>query len=110
MEHRYNERIPVDLKALIVIDGLPMISGRITNLSVDGLFIELGVCPIQTHSWVTLELEPNGREVNQATTLMAFVIHQSEHGLGLMFTKPIPELFRHIKQCQDEAKYIAVAS
>ena len=109
MEHRYNHRINVDLKALLVLDGLPMISGRVTNISVEGLFIELGVCPITPNSWVSIELEPNGREITQATNISAFVIHQTEHGLGLMFTHPRPELFEHLNRCQKEAKYIAVA-
>lgn len=84
MEHRYSQRVDVDLKASIYKRGLLLGTGKIKNGSKHGLYIETLVEDVNLLQKLVLEivvhLAPQDSRRYQLNTI---VVRKSFEGLGL---------------------------
>jgi hypothetical protein len=89
MEHRWGERIPVNIPIRL---GAPLFSakrGRLTNLSLSGAFIRTKV-DIRVLSRLHVVFELPRRPKKDAVTLMAFVARKSDEGIGIEWCEFAP--------------------
>ena len=91
MEHRWCERQPVDLAAVIYHQGQKSVAVTIRNVSTDGLFISsnAAVATMGAVLEVTFFLTVDG--VKQRVCLPAMVVHRYNRGVGLMLLRPLSE-------------------
>lgn len=93
MEHRYQSRIPTRFKVEILdSNDSPAIHGHSRDVSLDGMYVEIGEGELQSKTFVRLrilsqETEKDGFEIE------AFVIHATSQGAGLIFSGPYPQAF-----------------
>ena len=82
MEHRCSVRKPFEFQLLIYKNGLPVQSSVSRNLGLGGVFIRAGSGAWRKNERLEVEFlgcRPAGMR------LPAMVVHQSAHGVGLMF-------------------------
>lgn len=85
MEHRWSDRISSSLEVLLFDNNIPVMTCKARNISIYGMFVKTG--PVRYEGNRVLEAEfvfgRNGRK--KRCRIPAYVIHQSNEGLGLMF-------------------------
>ncbi len=82
MEHRWGERVAVDIPIRI---GAPLFSakrGRLTNVSLSGGFIKTQFA-MRVLSRLHVVMEVPRRPKSDAVTIMAYVARKSEEGIGV---------------------------
>lgn len=91
MEHRWCERQPVNIAAVIYHQGYGGVAGTIRNVSTDGLFVSSSTMDITTGAVleVTFPLTIGG--MKQRIFLPAMVVHRYNQGAGLMLLRPLSE-------------------
>ena len=91
MEHRWCERQPVDLAAVIYHQGYGGVAGTIRNVSTDGLFVSSSAVNATMGAVleVTFSLTVNGTK--QRICLSAMVVHRYNKGVGLMLFRPLTD-------------------
>jgi hypothetical protein len=90
MEHRWGERIPVDIPIRL---GAPLFSakrGRLTNVSLSGAFIKTKV-DVRVLSRLHVVLELPRRAKQDAVVLTAYVARKSDEGIGVEWCEFAPK-------------------
>ncbi len=84
MEHRYSQRIDVDLKATIYKRGLALGTGRIKNGSKHGLYLETPIEDINLLQKLVLEVVVHpGPQSSRRYQFNTIVVRKSYEGIGL---------------------------
>jgi len=90
VERRYSARYPVDVAVDIRYRKRRFYSARASNLSTDGMYLQVQSLTLPTGTLVELELECQGRD----WLVPAVVVSHNAGGVGVMFRDPQPELFK----------------
>lgn len=83
MEHRYNPRIPTNIKLLIYRRGIPIATGFVRNVSRGGLLIETDLRNISVHERLEVELLSRLIPQGQRLRFNTRVAHRGAQGYGL---------------------------
>jgi hypothetical protein len=87
---RRSKRQAVELDVCLINPDGAYTRARASNISLDGLYLAPAHYPISLHSLVELSLWLAGRHYS----IQAMVVHNSERGMGLMFSSMEEELYR----------------
>jgi hypothetical protein len=83
VEHRYNPRLPTNIKLLIFRRGIPIATGFVRNISRGGMLIETDLRNVSVHERLEVELlsrlMPHGQRLRFSTR----VAHKAAGGYGL---------------------------
>jgi hypothetical protein len=95
MEHRWGERVGVDLPVRITVHPFSVRSGRLHNLSVSGAFIKVDY-ELRLLSRIQVTIEMPQRSKHEAPVLAAYVARKYKDGIGVEWCEfapaPIPQL------------------
>lgn len=80
-EHRSSARFPASAEVLLYLKGLPVASGRVRNVSRDGMFVQMPGVTLGCNDYVELEMRVT-REGD--VRLPAMVVHGNACGIGLV--------------------------
>jgi hypothetical protein len=83
MEHRYNTRIPTNIKLLVYRRGIPIATGFVRNVSRGGLLIETDLRHINVHERLEVELLSRLIPLGQRLRFNTRVAHKAAQGYGL---------------------------
>ncbi|VAW75134.1 hypothetical protein MNBD_GAMMA15-1928 [hydrothermal vent metagenome] len=83
MEHRCSVRKSMEFQLMLYKHGLPVQSAVSRNLGLGGMLIDTGTTTWRKNEY--LEVEILGTNGVPGLRVPAVVVHQSEHGAGLMF-------------------------
>lgn len=83
MEHRCSLRHPADIKILIYKSGLPMLIGRLLDVSRRGLFIAAECDNMAINQLLEIEILGGRCEHHPHKRCRAMVAHVTGEGLGL---------------------------
>lgn len=83
MEHRYNPRVPTNIKLLIYRRGIPIATGFVRNVSRGGLLIETDLRHINVHERLEVELLSRLIPQGQHLRFNTRVAHRAAQGYGL---------------------------
>lgn len=84
MEHRYSERVDVDLRAAVYKRGLNVGTGRIKNGSKHGLFLQTNYNDVNLLQKLVVEVVVHlTPQKTQRYELQTIVVRKSSEGLGL---------------------------
>ncbi|WP_455234377.1 PilZ domain-containing protein [Thiogranum longum] len=84
IEHRWSSRKDINMDVNLYYPPIGMINGQTRNISLEGMFVAVkGVrIPPQARLEISFTAETQGRPVEHR--LPAYVVHQSDGGVGLM--------------------------
>lgn len=88
MDRRAGRRVAVDCPALVLRRGVPVMSGRVTNLGMCGLFLDVGAPMLPRHSCIEVGVSLHCCG-SGFLRLPAMVVRTEPAGMGLIFD---PEL------------------
>jgi hypothetical protein len=95
MEHRWGERVGVDLPVRITGHPFSVRNGRLHNLSVSGAFIKVDY-DLRLLSRIQVAIEMPQRSKHEAPVLAAYVARKYKDGIGVEWCEfaptPIPQL------------------
>lgn len=83
MEHRYNPRLPTNIKLLIFRRGIPIATGFVRNVSRGGLLIETDLRNISVHERLEVEVLSRLIPPGQRLRFNTRVAHKAAQGYGL---------------------------
>jgi len=83
MEHRYNQRLPTNIKLLIFRRGIPIATGFVRNICRGGMLIETDLLNISVHERLEVELLSRLIPPGQRMRFSARVAHKAAQGYGL---------------------------
>lgn len=84
MEHRYSNRITLNLNVLIYKSGIPVAFGRVVNGSKIGFFIETDFVDVNRFQRLDIQIIPNSNLKNAGGYFYTmYVIRKTKWGLGL---------------------------
>lgn len=84
MEHRYSERVDVDLRAAVYKRGVPVGTGRIKNGSRRGLFLQTNYDDVNVLQKLMIEVVVHlAPQKTQRYELQTIVVRKSAEGIGL---------------------------
>lgn len=99
MEHRWGERMGVDLPVRITGHPFSVRTGRLHNLSVSGAFIHVDQ-DLRLLSRIQIALEMPQRSKHEAPVLSAYVARKYRGGIGVEWCEfapsPIPQLLHSL--------------
>ena len=100
MEHRWGERVGVDLPVRITAHPFSVRTGRLHNLSVSGAFIDVAA-DLRLLSRVQVAITALPQRLGHPTPMIAaFIARRSEDGVGVEWCehapKPVLELLRYV--------------
>ena len=112
MEHRWGERVGVDIPVKITAHPFSVRPGRLQNLSVSGAFIRMDH-DLRLLSRIQVAIEMPQRSKHDAPVLAAYVARKYKDGIGIEWCKfappPVPQLLhsftmrRHIRLRRPES-------
>jgi hypothetical protein len=93
MEHRWGERIRVDIPVHVSAAALAAVDGCMRNLSLSGALVKAD-CELRLHSLIEvhIELPPSPR----AAVLMAHVSRKLKEGVGIEWCEFAPTLVKDL--------------
>ncbi len=80
-EDRQSRRMPVDAELVLYHNGVPAASGKVRNVSLDGLFVTTDTSGFSRDDYV--EIEYRSRSGSRTYRFPAIVVHSEEGGVGL---------------------------
>lgn len=85
MEHRQCPRMPADVEVLIYRKGVPVVSGRIRNLSHQGMFISATAGgALHRNDYVELAVKAPAVDATPGhQRIPALIMHEQAHGVGV---------------------------
>ena len=105
MEHRWGERLGVDLPVRITVHPFSVRHGRVTNLSVSGAMINASheLRPLQQ---IQLAIETPHTTRCEAPTLAAYVTRSDKSGVGLEWCEFSPPVISELLANLASRRYI----
>ena len=97
--HRHNKRIEIDemLNVVLYRYGKPVATGRISNVSAGGVFIETAYQLNSCKRYIEFIAVADNSRASAEHRVRALIIHRNEQGFGLM-TDDIGPLFGFIRR------------
>ncbi|WKE64812.1 PilZ domain-containing protein [Gallaecimonas kandeliae] len=83
MEHRKNPRIKASFKLLIYRKGVPVLTGRMVNVSSGGLYLRAPDNGLEINQRVEVEFQYPDAGPMERCRVPAIVVHKESSGLGL---------------------------
>ena len=104
MEHRWGERVGVDIPVRITGHPFTVRTGRLSNLSVSGAFIraDLDVRPL---SRILVAIELPHRPKSDAPMIPAFVARKLKDGIGIEWCEFKPPAINRLLQSSTARHY-----
>jgi hypothetical protein len=93
MERREGTRKPVKLAAMVeYLSGIPgrKVTGRIRNVSLSGLYLEMPNADLADYARLRLIFEPGGNGTGETRIWNCFVVRVTHFGVGAMFENADP--------------------
>ncbi len=84
VENRWSSRKPLNLDVSLHYPPIGVIDTRTRNVSLEGMFVELKGVRIPLQSRLEVAFQVGSRDGSVEHRLPAFVVHESEDGIGLM--------------------------
>lgn len=97
MEHRWSDRIPSSLEVLLFRNNIPVATCKTRNISIYGMFAITGPLKYERNSLLEVEFVFSTQGRKKRYRIPAYVVHQTNEGLGLMFGDETPETISFIK-------------
>jgi hypothetical protein len=97
MEHRWSIRKPVSFEVQVSHKCHPVVRGRATNMSMEGLFIETGIVILPVGSYIEVEFALMTGEEGERIRMPAVVVHRTGNGCGIVFHAFNTKVFRSIE-------------
>ncbi len=91
VERRRSSRLPVDFEVIMRYRQRRFPVAQARNLSPEGMYVRTSNLTLPTGTMIEIELDRWGRH----WLIPAIVVHGDSRGVGLMFRKPQPELYRY---------------
>jgi PilZ domain len=93
VEHRWGERIPLDMPVKIDACSQAVVRGRILNVSLSGAFIQINVSiPAWAQVCVDLDLQRSRR--SDRFRVEAYVVRATDQGIGIEWEEFAPRAIR----------------
>lgn len=90
MEHRWGERVGVDIPVRLTVRPFSVKSGRLTNLSLSGAFIKGGV-EVRVLSRIQVVIEVPSRVKHATPIVSAYVARKFKDGIGVEWCEFAPQ-------------------
>jgi hypothetical protein len=97
MEHRWGERVGVDIPVRITAHHFSVRPGRLANLSVSGAFIKAAF-ELRLLSRVQIAIELPHRAKHEAPTVAAYVARKFKDGIGIEWCEFAPAAISRLLQ------------
>ena len=104
MEHRWGERVGVDIPVRITGHPFTVRTGRLSNLSVSGAFIRADV-DVRPLSRILVAIELPHRPKSDATMVPAFVARKLKDGIGVEWCEFKPPAINRLLQSSTARHY-----
>jgi hypothetical protein len=104
MEHRWGERVGVDIPVRITGHPFTVRTGRLSNLSVSGAFIQADV-DVRPLSRILVAIELPQRPKNDAPMIPAFVARKLKDGIGIEWCEFKPPAINRLLQSSTARRY-----
>jgi hypothetical protein len=104
MEHRWGERVGVDIPVRITGHPFTVRTGRLSNLSVSGAFIQADV-DVRPLSRILVAIELPQRPKNDAPMIPAFVARKLKDGIGIEWCEFKPPAINRLLQSSTARHY-----
>lgn len=92
MEHRWTERKPVRVNAVLRYDDLGLVTGKLRDLSFGGAYVETSAASfLPRNALVQVVLAEPSASGATLTHLRAVVARRAVDGIGMMFTDLDPD-------------------
>jgi hypothetical protein len=95
MEHRWGERVFVHVTVELSSGALPPVAGLLQNVSSSGAFVRTEGCRPPRGPVEVLLIRENG-ERRSSTRLPAYVVRESETGVGIEWCEFAPRVVREL--------------
>jgi hypothetical protein len=90
MEHRWGERVGVDIPVRLTVRPFSVKTGRLTNLSLSGAFIKGGV-DVRVLSRIQVVIEVPSRFKHATPIVSAYVARKFKEGIGVEWCEFAPQ-------------------
>jgi hypothetical protein len=97
MEHRWGERVGVDIPVRITAHHFTVRPGRLANLSVSGAFIKAAF-ELRLLSRIQVAIELPHRSKHEAPTVAAYVARKFKDGIGIEWCEFAPAAISRLLQ------------
>jgi len=104
MEHRWGERVAVDIPVRITGHPFTIRMGRLSNLSVSGAFI-LADVDVRPLSRILVSIELPRRPKREAPSIPAFVARKLKDGIGIEWCEFKPPAINRLLQSSAARHY-----
>jgi hypothetical protein len=104
MEHRWGERVGVDIPVRITGHPFTVRAGRLANLSVSGAFIRADV-DVRPLTRILVAIEQPHRPKRDAPTIPAFVARKLKDGIGIEWCEFKPPAIHRLLQASTTRHY-----
>jgi hypothetical protein len=85
MEHRYTQRKPLNISAVIACPRVGLFRGRIRDLSLGGMHVQSDCVVMPIHAPVTVSFQTDPDDPATSIEANGMVVHQRGNTFGLMF-------------------------
>ena len=99
VEKRYSFRNPVDIPVHIRYRKRRFFCARATNLSAEGMYLEVQSLTLPTGTLVELELQHRGEDL----LLPAVVVYRTDGGIGVGFREAQVDLYTELSRTRPPA-------
>lgn len=97
MEHRWGERVGVDIPVRIAVHPFSVRNGRLANLSVSGACIEADF-DVRVLSRIQVAIELPHRSKHEAPTVAAYVTRRLKDNIGIEWCEFAPPAVTYLLQ------------
>ena len=104
MEHRWGERVGVDIPVRISGHPFSVRTGRLANLSVSGAFIKADL-DLRLLSRIQVAIELPQRSKHEAPTVAAYVARKFKDGIGIEWCEFKPPAISRLLQSSTARHY-----
>ncbi len=83
MEHRYSKRVSADIQALIFKCGMPVLAGRVRNMSRHGVFVQCATEGFAMYQPLEIELFVPGMKALNTSRFKCYLTRKEHIGIAL---------------------------
>jgi hypothetical protein len=95
MEHRWGDRVPVDIPVQLIGPARHVATGRLTNFSVSGAWVEIDLhVPVMTN--ITVVIHDSKRVPMRPRAIAGYVVRHVQGGIGVGWWKLAPVTIAHV--------------
>jgi len=97
MEHRWGQRVAVQVGAQVTAEPFGTLSGRARDVSLSGIFLVMPLPPWSLWTRVAVQLDdPAPAGQGSRRPIFAFVVRRAQDGVALEWCKFAPRAIRHL--------------